>query len=334
MFACSAIKAESRVQLLATLGPQNDPWLKASAELFHPLLSIASFADANHESALNLDLAPACDPAVRLLASGKPSHQALACCGTALLGITGFHGWKMAKMADPSEGIITPSGASAMVVLADSTNFWARKAGIVASGMSDGGKAESQVLNALTSPDDLDRLAGLAGCFIMRTPGIAQRLDVPARNAVLAALHSPSYAESSLAARVAICRIPFDDLLSLLRDEAERKSSGRFADALVTALAECGWQLSDKQQAALLRAALDSKDPSLQVRLANGMRGEYERSDPLIAALIRDCELPLTPELLAAINELKAYKWMENDIQFKIRRLQEMDKDERDNPRQ
>ncbi|NQT21359.1 MAG: HEAT repeat domain-containing protein, partial [Planctomycetes bacterium] len=290
--------ADKVKQLLNVPEVQKDPWLKTVADLFYT--GFFATRSARRDAVADVPtLADACTMVTKLMASGKRSHRVLAC-GTMLAGFDGVV--KSLGRAKPEYPKGQRPDFSALAALADSKDIWTRFFGIVANGPIGGDEADARILKAMKSRDDLDRLAGLLACCIPKwfvdgtdeapAPG---KHAAALKEALLAALRCPRYAESTLAAQAIMVRMPFDEALALFQHEAKRDPLGRRTKTLLvafnwfTAPSRGSDQLRVQRQMMVLDAVLETKDPVLQLWFADGMGWWFMgRNEALVLTMI--CE--------------------------------------------
>ena len=246
--------------LAESLDLANEPWLKLSIDLFR------RSNKPNRFEAL-----------AGLMVSGKRSHQMLAAATISAAVFTGFIDGEMHQKA-----------LSKIAACADSEFLWARFAGIMACGSCAGDVPEARVLKALTSADEIDRLAGLLACARRRS----QTMPGAIRDALLALTKSPTYVESDLAVLALRDSMPDKDAAFL--DEVKRNPGGRRARLLLENLCDTAEmrntpeELRARRQRVLLDAVLKSKDATLQLAFVKSRC--WSCSEPLLQALISDAE--------------------------------------------
>ncbi|HUU68870.1 MAG TPA: hypothetical protein VM186_05065 [Planctomycetota bacterium] len=298
-------------QLAASPAAANDSWLKLSADLlaafcnadrFDPAADNGTAATAGAGPSA-LDRAAVLDRLAGMLASGKPSHQALAA-GVLLQGMHWFE-----------EGASGRADFSKLAELAGSDCLWARLAGIVAGGACPGAASEAQVLQALYSQDELERLAALEACSVQRRndrEGAARPANAPAfRQALATALRSPRYAVRAAAAVAIVRTLPFDDAMAILQDDIRRDPRGAGAEAMLAAfgkLADDDHELNEQRRMMVLDALLESKNDELQSLVLKNTF--WFASQPLLLTMICESEPEAFYELTAndnLSNQLKRY---------------------------
>jgi len=315
LFTCVSRQrnADKVKQLFNVPEVQKDAWLKTVADLFYTG-SFAERAIGRNAAAGAPTLADACAMITKLMASGKRSHQVLAC-STMLAGFGDMV--KSLGRAKPESMRGQRPDFSALAALSDSKDMWTRFLGIVANGPMGRDGADARILKALKSHDDLDRLAGLLACCIPKwlvdgagggpAPG---KHAAALKDALLAALQSPRCAESTLAAQAIMSRLPFDEALAHFQHEAKRDPLGRRTKMLLAAfdlpiaMPRGSDQLRVQRQMMVLDAVLETKNPALQLWCANRMRGWFWGSgELLIVTMICECE----PEAFFKLVSLAPY---------------------------
>jgi len=213
-----------------------------------------------------------------LIASGKPSHKVLAAGGMLAFLLGG-----------PIDDDRYRPGLLKLAGHADSGSPWPRFTGIAACGVCPDDAAQARTLAALTSPDELDRLAALIGCTRRAEPAMPS----PHADALAKLLDSPRYLEWNLAAEALRRGSPFEGQLADFQAEAKRNPRSRRARSLLESLCRASETrygpaaLLDKRRQAILLAVLESRNTELQTAFVTA--AEFCRVPNLLGRLIRDC---------------------------------------------
>lgn len=301
-------------QIAASPGAADDQWLTLTTDV------IAASAGADRAVPAPDNGAAAAAGAVRrpaiereamigtlaaMIGSGKRSHQALAA-GVLAMAIR----WL-------GEGGSARPDFSPLAAFADSDCLWARLAGIAASGACRGDAAEARLLQALDSPDDLDRLAALAGLTAPRAPE-REGAELPAiaaapRAALVKALRSPRYSERAAAAVAIFSRMQFDDAMAVFQDDLRREPRSGGGEAMIAAfphMAAIAQEMRDQRRMMLLDALLDSGDAGLQ---SLALRSAFWfPSQPMLLTMI--CEMEPEAFFDLAASENWAYELSRRDF--------------------
>ncbi|HUW34572.1 MAG TPA: STN domain-containing protein [Planctomycetota bacterium] len=214
-----------------------------------------------------------------LLASGKRSHQLVACFG----GLR-----SMPDLMQPKLDL------TKVAALAESPDLLTRIIGIVACGTMGNDAGNARMLTALQSDDGLDRVPGLLGCAnsmgIMAAPESASKL----KNELFAAMKSPSFPERILAATCLRQYVSLEELTRMLQDEVRRDPGGGHAKLLLRIIHKHpALQPTDESAPpvmALLDAVLESRSEELQMLFAVELSRSRPSNKAALLAFICDCE--------------------------------------------
>jgi len=242
--------------------------------------------------------------AIRLLGSGKRSHE--------LLGCAALMEWLsvLATARPQKDSAITLDPVAAH---ADSPHLLTRLVAIAACGAlaPANADAEARLLKALSSDDRLDRLAGLWGCCVMETGGGSPALQ----QAVSRLLRSRDAVECSLAARAAARVLPIQRAIEVLQDQCRSLPESYATAAMIewmartrpSAVCDPGDQVQNQMM--LLDAVLESKNAALQSRFVRcaGNRDSFKNNDPLNLACITETEPDALCEYLRRARPAKLF---------------------------
>ena len=292
---------------------QGNPWLKISADVASAIWERYRAPDDARRRAMAAETPEAREAAtndgaeaatrgdqkvtgmiVHLLASGKRSHQLVACFG----GLRSMPSIQMQPKLDLSK-------AAAM---AESPDLLARMIGIIACGIVGNDASNARMLAALQSDDGLDRVAGLIGCALgrrnstdaMPAPESASKL----KNELLAAMKSPSFPERILAASCLRQHVSLEELTGMLQDEVRRNPNGEHAKLLLRIFHRHPALRPTDESAppvmALLDAVLESRSAELQMLFAVMLSRSQASNKAVLLAFICDCE----PKALASLTTI------------------------------
>jgi len=289
---------EKMQAVLRAEGADTDPWVALAAEAFlarcalvwHTRLMWKSrVTDRNWLTPEVVDERNVAAGliAIRLLGSGKRSHE--------LLGCSALMEWLpvLATARPPKDSAITLNPVAAQ---ADSPHLLTRLVAIAACGalVPANADAEPRLLKALASDDRLERLAGLWGCCVMETGGGSPVLQ----QAVRRLLCSRDAVECSFAARAAARVLPLQRAIEVLQDQCRSLPESHATAALIEWMARTrpsapfdpGDQVQNQMM--LLDAVLESRNAALQSRFVRcvGSRDSFKNNDPLTLACITETE--------------------------------------------
>ncbi|HUU69191.1 MAG TPA: hypothetical protein VM186_06685, partial [Planctomycetota bacterium] len=277
---------------------ENDPWTALAAEAFlarraavwHTRLMWKSHISDRAwvtPEAVDERNAAAGLIAIRLLGSGKRSHE--------LLGCAALMEWLpvLATARPPKDSAIAFDPVAAQ---AESPHLLPRLVAIAACGalVPANADAESRLLKAIGSRDRLERLAGLWGCCVMEPGGGSPALE----KAIRPLLRSRDVAECTLAARAAARILPIQRAIEVLQDQCRALPESPATDAMIDWMARSRpstvFDPGDhaQNQMMLFDAVLESKNSALQSRCLRCMedRDSFKKNDPLILACITETE--------------------------------------------
>ena len=292
-----ALLKADREKLWAVLkaeGVENDPWVALAAEAFlarsmvvwHTRLQWKSRASEG-KFAVPAELVQERNKAATLiaglLASGKRSHEMLAC--AALLD------WLpvLAIARPPADSAFAPVAAQA-----ESPHLLTRLVAIAACGALAPEDAEPPLLKALASRDRLERLAGLWGCCTIEPGSGSPALE----KALRPLLRGGPVHDNTLAARAVARVLPIQRAIAVLQDQClslpESPATAAMIDWMARTRPSKVYDQGDgpQNQLMLFDAVLESKNASLQCRFLRCAEGRksFRDNDPLILACMTETE--------------------------------------------